>query len=151
MKHIYKYNKFIKLNEDIEINGDIDEHDLNIIKDGLIELGDLGWNFHCINIHPKCIYINLDIKSYKISKDIYCYYRFDKEKFDKEEFECIRNNSNSIKYTPNIYEQTVIDITKDKSIAILNIIDYDHGEIIIENSYENTVDIKIILHEYKKY
>ena len=31
MKHIDKYNKFIKLNEDIKIYGDINEYDLNII------------------------------------------------------------------------------------------------------------------------
>jgi hypothetical protein len=49
MKHIDKYNKFIKLNEDIKIYGDINEYDLNIIKDSLIELEDLGWDLYKID------------------------------------------------------------------------------------------------------
>lgn len=50
MKHINRYNNFIRLNEneDVEIKRDISEHDFNIIKNALIDVEDFG--FTIVNI-----------------------------------------------------------------------------------------------------
>ena len=143
MKHIDEYNKFIKLNEGI------DEYNLSIIKEALVELEDLGWRIFNINKYHDHIYIRLFTKSSKISKNAYCNYKFDKNGHQSE-IEPTQDVICYIEYTPNEYEQTVIDTFIDRSELILNMIDYDHGELTIDNNIIDSIsEAKIILHEYK--
>ena len=147
MKHIEKYNKFIKLNEDIEINGDIDEYDLGIIKDGLIDLTDLGWKFEIINKFTNDnIYIRLEIETPKISKIIEFHCDFDKEDFDI-------NNDSDWKtwkaYNPTEYDQLIINTTKECSRILLNMLDYNYGRTYIANNGDNKFYTQIILSKNK--
>ena len=141
MKHIDRYNKFIKLNEDIRIEGNIDEYDLGIIKDGLIDLTDLGFVIYNINVEDKNIRISLSIEQSKISSNI----GFECE-FENENHENLYKNDtyDSYKNNPTEYDKLIINTTKECSILILNMLDYNRGSIQITNyNYQTLIIINL--------
>ena len=137
MHNIYKYNKFIRLNEDIvidiRIEGNIDEYDINIIKDGLIELNDLGCEIYSIKkINIRDIRISLSNISKRITQGMEFSIRFDKNSFHMNSMHLYNKNSGE-PHEPVEYEQLIINTTKECSQFILNILEYDKGAIYIEN------------------
>jgi hypothetical protein len=151
MKHINKYNKFIKLNEEIEIIGDIDEYDINLIKDALIDLEDLGCDIYEINKYDDAydsIGIKLKINSTQITKNTRFICKFDKNKFNKEENQIILTRKYE-DYLPTEYERKMINITKDNSQFLLNMLDYNDGAIYIVYQSENLFHITIFFYKTK--
>ena len=140
MKHIDKYNKFIKLNEDTEIIGNIDEYDLSIIKDGLIELEDLGWKITDIDKYKYdssiVIRLEIDLYSSKISKDIECVYKFNKIKIYNRK-QGIANGRKIYPYTLTEYERNIFNIIEECSLFLINILDYNNGYIYIKEEFWN--------------
>ena len=154
MKYIDKYNKFIKLNEDVEINGDIDEYDLSIIKDGLIELEDLGFCFSQIIKNDNGFYIELNIKTSKFSNDsILWKCKFNKEKFyseiEKKSVKFYNAYSSYIKYMTNEYERDIINVIKDRSLFLINMLGYNHGRYRFIKTRYNTYFLLIDLSKTK--
>ena len=152
MKHINKYNKFIKLNEEIEIIGNIDEYDINLIKDALIDLEDLGCEIYEIKKHDDSydsIFIKLKIDSTIITKNTRFNCKFDKNKFDKEENQIILTRKYE-EYLPTEYERKMINITKDNSQFLLNIFEYNDGAIYIVHQCKNLFHITIYLYKTKR-
>jgi hypothetical protein len=130
MKHIEKYNKFIKLNEDND--NDINEYDINIIEDALTELKDFGWCIKDIQKHlDNCIDIILNIDTQRITSNISFTYKFDKENILSSS-EYIRKHVYN-PYTLTMYEKHITDCAKECSQFLLNILDYDNGTINIIN------------------
>lgn len=121
LKHINKYNKFIKLNEDILIDKDIDKYDIDIIKDSLIELEDIGMKIESIinfDIIDDGYLITLSNKTSKMIENIHCEYKFNKIKiYKKTETQLYKGNYYT--YTLNKYEN-IINAIKDRSILLLN-------------------------------
>ena len=149
MKHIDKYNKFIKLNEDIKIEGDLDEYDLNIIKAGLIELEDLGWKIDKINIYEYAdIYIRLETNILKIRPGLNYYCTFDKEGFDLKS-ERLSNIILRKTYVSTEYEQSIINTTKECSQLLLNMLDCDSGRIRIDDYSIEDFEMEIFLYKNK--
>lgn len=150
MKHIEKYNKFIKLNDDLQINVDVNEYDLNIVKDSLIEIEDLGFKIEYIrfDIYETEIFIRLSNDTSKITETISCEYKFNKTKIYKKT-EIMLYKGVYYTYKLNEYEKTVINTIKDRSILMLNMLDYNKGEFSLKyNMFTETSNIIISL--YKK-
>lgn len=158
MKHIDEYNKFIKLNEvrtigNIVVTGDIDDYDINIIKDGLIEIEDLGWEILSIYKNScEDIDIRLKIFTNRITKDINYTYRFNNGQPDDERVRIynrdVRDSSycEYIKYNPTEYERNTMNLIKDCTQTLSNMLEYNCGEILFDNKkYTNAFWIKISL------
>ena len=130
MKHINNYNKFLELNEDIEIKGNIDEYDTDLIKDGLVDLTDLGWKITNIDkISYDSIHIKLMIKTERIVEGILCRYYFNNTEF-YDNYEKVKLYSgNTIDYDPSKYERDIINTIKNYSQTILNMLEYSKGRI----------------------
>lgn len=151
MKHIKKYNKFIKLNEDIFIDKDIDKYDIDIIKDSLIELEDIGMKIKSIinfDIIDDGYLITLSNKTSKMTENIHYEYKFNKTKIYKKIIYMLWKGK-SYTYTLNKYEKNIINAIKDCSILLLNMLDYNKGEFSLDyNIFTKTYNIYI--HLYKK-
>ena len=145
MKHIDKYNKFIKLNEDTEIVGDIDEYDTNLIKDGLIELVDLGWKIDLIDQYKDSYHARLNIETKKITNNIYYVCDFDKNKF--YEVVSIDYDDELFEHELNDYEINIINTAKERSQLILNMLEYDGGSIKITELLEYDFVMSINLYK----
>lgn len=134
MKHINKYDKFIKLNEDVKIDGDINEYDVSLIKDGLIELQDLGLKIYRIVNYAEenedIINIILKISTTQITQCVRYFCKFDKMSFDLNS-ECFLDNNTDEIHEPTTYEQQIIYNIKECSIVLLNMLDCDKGWVRI--------------------
>lgn len=154
MKYIDLYNRFIKLNEDIFIDKDIDKYDINIIKEALVELGDLGCEIirikDYVNENENGVTIDLKVNNESITQCIRYSCKFNKKRFNlKSEF-LLDNNTDDI-HEPTKYEQLIINTTKECSQLLLNMLDYDNGKIYISSSvgYYHKPEIIIILYKNK--
>lgn len=145
MKYIDKYNKFIKLNESSDIKVDINEYNINIIKNGLIDLEDLGWKIYGIEKYDDSydsICIKLEIDSTKITKYTRFIYKFDNNKFNSELNEILLDRK-YVEYIPTDYEREIINTTKDVSQVLLDMLEYNNGAFYVvhqtENHFHNTI------------
>ena len=152
MKHINRYDNFIRLNEDVEIKGDINEYDINIIKVALIDLEDLGWNLYKIykdNMVDN-ICIRLKGNTIPITECIRYYCKFNKNRFHLKS-EYLLDNNDDTEHEPTKYEQLSINAVKECSQSLLNILDYDIGTININSfvGFFHKPEIMIILRKNK--
>lgn len=152
MKHINKYYKFIKLNEDTFIDKDIDKYNIDLIKDSLIELEDLGMKIESIinfDIINDGYLITLSNKTSKMTENIRCECKFNKTKIYKKIIYMLYKGI-SYTYTLNKYEKNVINAIKDRSILLLNMLDYTKGEFSLDyNMLAKTYNIYIHLYKNK--
>jgi hypothetical protein len=166
MKHIEKYNNFIRLNEDtriidnIIITGDIDDYDINIIKNSLIELEDLGWEIlNIYKISHNTINVMLKIFTKRITNFINYSYSFNNDDQSNDEKVRIYNAdyrtptySEYIKYEPTEYERNTINTIKDCTQTLSNMLEYNSGEILFYNKkHINGFCIKITLSKNETY
>ena len=147
MKHIEKYNNFIKLNEDIKIDGDIDDYDLDIIKDGLIELEDLGWKITSINKIMLNYHIKLELITRRITHRVSLGYDFNKEKYitRQEEVYGLYSDNSVTPHVPTEYERIIINCVKNCSMVLLNMLDLDKGNVSISNYGDNYNERKNVI------
>lgn len=151
MKHINRYNNFIRLNEneDVEIKRDISEHDFNIIKNALIDVEDFG--FTIVNImkykNTEGISIRLVANNLKITKYIDCEYEFNKDKFYHEKES--RYNNGYLQYKSTEYDEKIIKKIKECSQLLLNVLEFNIGEIVFHNDEDDIFLIDISLYKNK--
>lgn len=153
MKHINRYDNFIRLNEDVEIKGDINEYDINSIKVALLELTDIGWkitNIYDYDFFQKDrydhIYITLNIKTDKIAHGIYCQYALNKNRlFTVKERKFSNKSGRLINHILSKYERNIVNIIKNSSELLLNILEYKFCHILLDNKQMDEFIIKIDL------
>lgn len=135
-----------KIEESIIIGGDeIDEYDLNIIKDSMIELNDLG--FKIIKIYKngltdtEKIFITLELNTTKMNRGIILHYFFNKDNvMDKSEKRLGKIGQKKVEYNPNEFERKVVNTIEYISHQLINMLDYYDAIIDIyheKNSFNN--------------
>lgn len=143
---LFKYVKMNKIEESIIIGGDeIDEYDLNIIKDSMIELNDLG--FKIIKIYKngltdtEKIFITLELNTTKMNRGIILHYFFNKDNvMDKSEKRLGKIGQKKVEYNPNEFERKVVNTIEYISHQLINMLDYYDAIIDIyheKNSFNN--------------